>query len=155
MRQFTRRDSTQRVGYRVEKETCRSCSFRERCSPSGGQRTISRFFDHELIDEAEERVASVLGRRLLHERQVRAEGAFALAKELHGLRRTRFVGRRKVQVQLWLTAAAMNIKRAAKVLRPLPSAAAAAKVVVPGCPFSALGHSLILARASTASACRT
>jgi transposase len=154
MRRFTRRASTRRVGYRVEKGACESCSFRERCTPSGGERTISRFFDHELIDEAEERVASVLGRRLLHERQVRSEGAFALAKELHGLRRTRFVGKRKVQVQLWLTAAAMNIKRAAKALRPLPAAAAAARAAVPGCPFSALGHSLILAKATTASACR-
>ncbi len=35
-----------------------------------------------------------------------------MAKELHGLRRTRFRGRRRVQIQLWLTAAAMNIKRA-------------------------------------------
>jgi hypothetical protein len=46
------------------------------------------------------------------ERKVRVEGAFALAKELHGLRRTRFKGRRRVQIQLWLTAAAMNIKKA-------------------------------------------
>lgn len=38
--------------------------------------------------------------------------AFALAKELHGLRRTRLKGRRRVQIQLWLTAAAMNIKKA-------------------------------------------
>jgi hypothetical protein len=135
MRRFTRRASTQRIGYRVEKGSCESCSFRERCTPSGGERTISRFFSHALIDEAEERVASVLGRRLLHERKVRSEGVFALAKELHGLRRTRFFGRRKVQVQLWLTAAAMNIKRAAKALRPLPAAVSAARVAVSSCPF--------------------
>ncbi|MDA0770562.1 MAG: transposase [Chloroflexi bacterium] len=149
MTRFTRRPSTQRIGYRVEKGTCESCSFRQRCSPSGGERTISRFFDHQLIDEAEERVAGVLGRRLLHERQVRSEGAFALAKELHGLRRTRFVGRRKVQIQLWLTAAAMNIKKAAKAMRPLPAAAAVARTAVPGRPFSNPVDSLILAGATT------
>ena len=46
------------------------------------------------------------------ERKIFVEGTFGLAKELHGLRRTRFRGRRRVQVQLWLTVAAMNIKRA-------------------------------------------
>ena len=153
MRRFTRRDSTRRIGYRVEKGACNSCSLRERCTPSGGERTISRFYDHELIEEAEERVASVLGRRLLHERQVRSEGAFALAKELHGLRRTLFKGRRKVQIQLWLTAAAMNIKRAAKALGPLTPAIAATRAAVPGCRSTGPGHSLILARATAASAC--
>jgi hypothetical protein len=154
MRQFTRRDSTQRIGYRVEKGACKACSFRGRCMPSGRERTISRFFDHELIDEAEERTSSTLGRRLLHERQVRSEGAFALAKELHGLRRTPFRGRRKVQVQLWLTAAAMNIKRAAKPLRRLPPAAAAARAVAPESLSSGSGHLRMLVRKTSASVCR-
>jgi hypothetical protein len=48
------------------------------------------------------------------ERKTRIEGTFGLAKELHGLRKTRFRGRRWVQIQLWLTAAAMNIKRAVR-----------------------------------------
>ena len=48
------------------------------------------------------------------ERKTRIEGTFGLAKELHGLRRTRFRGRARVQIQLWLTAAAMNIKRAVR-----------------------------------------
>ena len=39
-----------------------------------------------------------------------------MGKELHGLRRTRFMGRWKVQIQLWLTAAVINIKRAVKQL---------------------------------------
>jgi hypothetical protein len=48
------------------------------------------------------------------ERKTFVEGTFGLAKELHGLRRTRFRGRQRVQVQLWLTAAAMNIKKAVR-----------------------------------------
>ena len=35
LKQFTRRNSTQRVGYRVEKGSCRSCPLREQCSPRG------------------------------------------------------------------------------------------------------------------------
>ena len=131
LRPFTRRNSTGRVGYRVEKGSCKDCTLREHCTPSGSDRTISRFFDHALIDEAEERVSSTLGRRLLRERQVRSEGAFALAKELHGLRRTRFVGTRKVQIQLWLTAAAMNIKKTVRTPTLLPAAAAAAQMALP------------------------
>lgn len=131
MGQFTRRTSTQRISYRVEKGVCKVCSFRGQCMPSGRERTISRFFDQELVDTALERMASPLGRKLLCERKVRAEGAFALAKELHGLRRTRFRGRRKVQVQLWLTVAAINFKRAVKALRRLPPATATSPAAAP------------------------
>ena len=60
---------------------------------------------------------------------------FGLAKELHGLRRTRFRGRRWVQIQLWLTAAAMNIKRAVRRMtvggRPAaPAALLLARIVI-------------------------
>jgi len=116
MKRFAHRASTQRVSYRVRKGACRNCRFREQCAPGGQDRTISRFFEQELVDEARERLSSVSGRQLLLERKVRSEGVFALAKELHGLRRTRFMGRWRVQIQLWLTAAAMNIKKATKYL---------------------------------------
>ncbi len=155
MRRFTRRDSTRRISYRVEKGACKSCSFRERCTPSEGERTISRFYDHELIDEAEERVAGVLGRRLLHERHVRSEGAFALAKELPGLRRTRFRGRRKVQVQLWLMAAAMNINRSVRTPRLLPAATAPARTAVSELPSSASPYLPILVTKTRTSLCRS
>jgi IS5 family transposase len=117
MNRFTSRISTQRFGYRVERGSCADCHFREQCTPSGKGRTISRLFDQRLVDEAKERLSSTIGQELSKQRRVRAEGVFALAKELHGLRRTRFKGRWKVQIQLWLTAAAMNIKRAARELR--------------------------------------
>jgi hypothetical protein len=47
---------------------------------------------------------------------VSAEGVFAQANEAHGLRHTRFTGRWKVQIHLWLTAAVINIKRAVRAL---------------------------------------
>jgi len=120
----------------------------------GASVPLSHFFDHELVDEAEEGISSALGRRLVHERKVMSEGTFALAMELHGLRRIRFRGRRKVQVQLWLIAAAMNIKRAAKSLSPLPSAAAAAGTAVLESLFSDPCHLLIFIRSTSPSANR-
>ena len=68
------------------------------------------------MERTEELLTSPLGKQRLIERRIYIEGTFGLAKELHGLRRTRFRGRRRVQIQLWLTAAAMNIKRAARRL---------------------------------------
>jgi hypothetical protein len=42
------------------------------------------------------------------------EVSFGLAKELHWRETDPFKGRRKAQIQLWLTAAAMNIKKAVR-----------------------------------------
>ena len=72
------------------------------------------------------------------ERKTRIEGTFGLAKELHGLRRTRFKGRQRVQIQLWLTAAAMNIKRAVRRIttagRPAAPALLLSILLVPCLP---------------------
>ena len=107
---------TQRVSYRVTQGDCEGCRFREQCTPAGQDRTISRFFDQQLVEEAKARLSSSAGEELLKQRKTKVEGVFALGKELHGLRRTRFMGRWKVQIQLWLTAAVINIKRAVKQL---------------------------------------
>jgi hypothetical protein len=116
MKRFAHRASTRRISYRVAKGICLSCQFKEQCTPTGQSRTISRFFDQKLVEEAKARLLSPRGEELLKQRKVRVEGVFALGKELHGLRRTRFMGRWKVQIQLWLTAAVINIKRAVKQL---------------------------------------
>jgi hypothetical protein len=88
--------------------------LRERCTSSGQDRTIGCLFDQKLVDEGKERLSEPIGQELLKQRKVRTEGVFALTKELPGLRRTRFIGRWKLQIRLWLTAAAMNIKKAWK-----------------------------------------
>ena len=93
MKRFTSRASTQRTAYRIERRTCAVCQFREQCTSSGGDRTISRLFDQKLVDEAKERLSEPVGQELLNQRKVRSEEIFALAKELHGFRRTRFMGR--------------------------------------------------------------
>ena len=115
---------TQRVRYQAPKESCVACPFRAPCAPSGIARSLHRSWALDLVEAAQERVASPLGKRRLVERKTYIEGTFGLAKELHGLRRTRFRGRRRVQIQLWLTAAAMNIKRAVRrrVRKPGPAA---------------------------------
>jgi len=105
---------TQRVQYRAPKGSCAACQFRQQCAPSGKERTIHRSWGQEWVEWTEELLSSPLGKQRLIERKTYIEGAFGLGKELHGLRRTRFRGRCRVQIQLWLTAAAMNIKRAVR-----------------------------------------
>jgi hypothetical protein len=126
LRRRNQAKGTQRVLYQAPRGSCAVCPFQLQCSPSGRERSIGRSWGQESVERTEELLASPLGKQRLVERKIYAEGAFGLAKELHGLRRTRFKGRRRVQIQLWLTAAAMNIKRAARRLelkgRPLAPA---------------------------------
>jgi len=126
LRRYAQERGTQRVRYQAPRGSCGACLFREQCTPSGRERTIHRSWGQEHVERTEELLASPLGKQRLIERKISIEGAFGLAKELHGLRRTRFKGRRRVQIQLWLTAAAMNIKRAVRRLelegRPLAPA---------------------------------
>lgn len=114
LRRHSNMTGTQRVRYQAPKGACVACPFRSQCAPFGRDRTLHRSWAQAFVDAAEERLASPLGKRRMAERKTRIEGTFGLAKELHGLRRTRFRGRRRVQIQLWLTAAAMNIKRAVR-----------------------------------------
>jgi transposase/IS5 family transposase len=109
---------TRQVQYRAPKGSCMDCPCRVQCAPSGRERTFHRSWAQEYVEAAKERLASPLGKQRMVERKVYAEGAFGLAKELHGLRRTRFRGKHRVQIQLWMTAAAMNIKKAVRNTRP-------------------------------------
>ena len=114
LRRHSNMTGTQRVRYQAPKGICAACPFRSQCAPSGRERTLHRAWAQAFVEAAEQRLASPVGKQRMAERKTRIEGTFGLAKELHGLRRTRFRGRRRVQIQLWLTAAAMNIKRAVR-----------------------------------------
>jgi|SRR6266540_401424 transposase len=114
LRRHNQARDTQRVQYQAPKGSCASCRFRQQCTPSGRERSVGRSWGQEFVDRSEDLLAGSLGKQRLIQRKTYIEGTFGLAKELHGLRRTRFKGRRRVQIQLWLTAAAMNIKRAVR-----------------------------------------
>ena len=111
---------SQRVKYQASKGTCAACAFRDQCTPSGRERTVGRSWGQDYVDRTAELLAKPIGKQRLIEREIYAEGAFGLAKELHGLRRTRFKGRWRVQIQVWLTAAAMNIKKAVRSMEAQP-----------------------------------
>jgi transposase len=116
MKRFATWSGTKRFAYRCEPGTCQACYLNKRCTPYGNSRSVTRFVDQRLVEEARGRIENPVGKALMRQRKTRIESIFALGKELHGLRRTRLMGRWKVQIQLWLTAIVINLKRAVKEL---------------------------------------
>jgi len=103
-----------RKAYVADKETCDRCSIRAKCTTARLHgRMITRFMD-DYFEQAEQRIQSTEGKRLLRQRQTVIEGIFGEAKTFHLLRRALFRGRIKVKIQLLLTAAVMNLKRLLK-----------------------------------------
>jgi len=116
MKRFTTWYYNKRFAYRCEPGTCEICQFKKQCTRYGNARTISRFIDQKLVENTKKRLADPVGKALFKQRKTKIEGVFALAKQLHGLRRARFIGKLKVQIQIWLTAAVINLRRALKEL---------------------------------------
>jgi transposase len=105
------RASERMVAYKAPPGVCRACRFRGQCSPTGKERGLRRSFDRGYLDEAQRWLKTEEGKRRFGQRKVYVETVFALAKDRHGLRRAQWRGKWKVQIQVWLTAAAMNIKK--------------------------------------------
>ena len=113
--------TTNRQGYREyhsNRETCSRCPFLSKCTKERkGIRKIQR---HVWEDHKEKVIAnsySPEGQAIYKIRKETIERSFADAKELHGLRRTRFRGREHVQNQAYMTAIAQNIKKIARHLQ--------------------------------------
>jgi hypothetical protein len=115
------RPSEQMSEYIAPPDVCAGCEFRARCAPSGKPRHLRRSFERGFVEDAQARLQTDAGKTLFAKRKHYVETQFALAKDLHGLRRAQWRGRSKVQIQGWLTAAAMNLKKltmAATVTQP-------------------------------------
>jgi hypothetical protein len=120
------RPSNRTILYKAPPGVCQTCRFRSQCSPSGKERGLSRSFDRGFLEEAQRWLATEEGKRKLGQRKVYVETVFAIAKDRHGLRRAQWRGKWKVQIQVWLTAAAMNIKKLARTTAAAGGASAGA-----------------------------
>jgi IS5 family transposase len=118
---FLRRSCQDERGwvYRATTADCRSCPLRARClSPSARARVILICHGYEALLRARRRYV----RRPSEDRAVyqrhrwRVEGAHGEAKTQHGLRRAARRGLANVSIQVYLTAAVMNLKRLAALL---------------------------------------
>ena len=102
--------------YVSSSEDCQVCSQVSACTAkrkksSRHQRFVLRSLDQDLFEEVQARMRDPVFRQKLSERMCKSEGLFAEAKQNHGLSRARYRGRAKVQIQAYLSAAALNLKR--------------------------------------------
>lgn len=120
---FLKRGS--RVGsrwmYRARTNDCRACKLRKRCfGDTASARTVGIVDGYESLLRARRDKATGWSkdkRRAYCRHRWRVEGSHGEAKTQHGLRRAVRRGIANVAIQVYLTAAVMNLKRLAAALR--------------------------------------
>jgi transposase len=104
--------------YASKRSDCRRCRFRRRCvPPSAERRTILIVDGYEALLRARRRKARGWDdhtRHVYNRHRYLVEGIHGEAKERHGLRRAVRRGLGNVAIQVYLTAAVINLKRLAR-----------------------------------------
>ncbi|MCH8852850.1 MAG: transposase [Planctomycetes bacterium] len=113
-----RRGSATRFGrtYHARSADCRNCVLRVRCfSPNATARTVLIVHGYEALLRARRwrQCWDEAARRWYRRHRWRVEGVHGEAKTQHGLRRAVRRGMDNVAIQVYLTAAVMNLKRLA------------------------------------------
>ena len=109
--------TTNRQGYREyysDPKICAGCPRRKECfSEKATRRQVQRHLWQDALDQADAFTKSVRGRCLYKFRKQTIELSFAEAKENHGFRTARMLGRNNMREQSFLTASVQNMKRIA------------------------------------------
>ena len=79
----------------------------------GRGKVLNRNIHQRVFEWALRRQKTWLFKKTLNERMWKMEGIFAEGKNQHGLRRARYRGRAKVQIQAYIIASIQNLKRLA------------------------------------------
>lgn len=110
--------TTNREGYREyysDSKICGQCPEKAQCMASTARRRqITRHVWQDALDTCTDFVKTAQGRRLYERRKETIERSFAEAKENHGLRYARMLGKANMREQSFLTATVQNIKRLVK-----------------------------------------
>lgn len=117
---FNQVRNERRRRYAADPADCASCPHKSRCTT--GKR---RYVDRHLSEAARERTVreGPRYRQMMRDRRI-AEHLFMLAKRDHGMRRARSLGLAAVQIQVALTAAAINLRKLVRHLALTPAQAA-------------------------------
>ncbi len=109
--------------YVARRGVCQRCSLRIQCTRSkSAGRTIKRHERQEILDRLRAHAQSWSAKRDIKTRQHFMERSFAQGKRF-GLKRARWRGRLRVQIQDYLIAAAQNIQLLIAYAWPQPKAA--------------------------------
>jgi len=101
--------------YRIIGGHCKNCPIKHKCLPDTAQdraRFVYRGLHQDEIEAVRRRQHTKTFARRLIERKWKIEGIFGEAKVNHALRRARYRGLLKVQIQFFMIAIALNCKRA-------------------------------------------
>lgn len=102
------------ITYRCEGKNCKNCPMKSKClSASQKSKTVIRHIWAKHLEEAEKIRKSEYHKVHYKRRKETIERVFADAKEKHGARYTRLRGRNKVQDEMYLIFACMNLKKMA------------------------------------------
>lgn len=110
-------ESTGRHIFVLPRPTCRACPKAAVCLTEHEQKNRGKRFsliDHfKIISRVDEESKEPIFKQKLWQRMWKMEGIFAEAKSHHGMRRARYRGRAKMQIQVYMTATVQNLKRLA------------------------------------------
>ncbi|MBI2607198.1 MAG: transposase, partial [Deltaproteobacteria bacterium] len=102
--------------YRTPADVCKTCQFNTSCKSKTrgiGRRyrdiNVSDFHVYQALIRAREKTDDFKSR--MRERMWKIEGLFAEGKGNHGLKRAKYRGRSKAQIQSYVIAAVQNLKR--------------------------------------------
>lgn len=100
------------INYRSKKKDCKNCPIKEKCITGKAKtRTVTRSKDEPIFEWASEHLQTQRAKAALRRRKIWPETAFADAKNNHGMSKAKHRGKWKVEIQVLLTAAVINIKK--------------------------------------------
>lgn len=109
--------TTDRKGYRLYEsnpEDCAACPLRFKCTNNKNNiKTVTRHVWANYVEEVDETRYKTYFNEIYNKRKETIERVFADGKENHGLRYTRKRGRKKVEADVTLIFACMNLKKLA------------------------------------------
>ena len=105
-----------RINYKANKNDCQLCRKRGQCISGKGKFRLVSHYDSPCYQKAREWYRSEYGQAMQKLRKTVIEGIFGQAKVYHGMARSKFRGISKVEIQLLLTATALNLKKMIKIM---------------------------------------
>lgn len=119
--QVLKYSTTNRDGYREYKSCgyiCEHCPYISQCTSSQNYvKTIVRHIWESYIEICEDIRQQKGMKDLYNKRKETIERLFGTAKEAHGFRYTRMIGKARMRMKVGLTYAAMNLKKLARILK--------------------------------------
>lgn len=114
---YKRIDKNGNLIYQASPSKCRKCKDRDKCiSEKSKFRIITRHIYEDSLDRANEFRLTEQGKELYAKRKETIERVFAEAKENHGLRYTRQVGKKLMELKAALSFTCINMKRYARLM---------------------------------------